>query len=105
MSITITHTVAFELPTAKPATLEYRYNPATHITEVWCIVYYIVGGERTIGDSTYIKRLHWLPMNEAGIDYLEEAKLHFNENYAPRRWSEQSAPDTALGFIPTEQWF
>ncbi len=100
----IIHSAIFELPTAQPATIEYRYNPATHFTEVWCSVYHIIGGKRQIGDSTFLKELRWLPMNDAGVDWKDEASRHFMEHYAERRWSEQSATDTALGFVPSEQW-
>ena len=104
MTITFSNVVAFELPTPRPSTIEYRYDARNHNVEVWCFVYYLVDGKRTIADGTLVKQLQWLPMNEAGIDYKEEAWRDFMDNYAARRWSSQSAPDTALGFVPSEQW-
>jgi hypothetical protein len=104
MSPVFLHVTVFELPTAKPSTVEYRYDSRTNMTEVWCTVYQMVDGRRQVADSTFIEQLEWLPMNDCGVLWREEAWRHFIDNYAQRRWSSQPATDTALGYTPNEQW-
>ena len=96
----IHYVISFELPTPQPSTVEYRYNPHTSVTEVWCTVYHRLNGRLHIGDSTFIETLDWVAMNDSGVEWREEARIHFADHYAARAWSSQSATDTALGYAP-----
>ena len=104
MSPSFLHVTVFGLPTPQPSTIEYRWNPSSGTTEVWCTVYSSVNGRRTIGDSTFIEELRWEAMNDCGVLWKEEAWRHFIDNYATRRWFDQPATDTALGYPSQEQW-
>jgi hypothetical protein len=97
----IHYVISFELPTVETSVVEYRYNPQAGSTEIWCTVYHRLNGRLHIGDSTFIETLDWVAMNESGVHWREEARIHFADHYAARPWSSQSATDTALGYSPS----